>query len=266
MKKTEFQGNVVFITGASSGIGQQLAFQLAAQGANLFLIARNKEKLADTEELCNKLGGHCISHVADISKIENCKLSVEAAINSYEKIDTLILNAGISMHASFSELQDISIMEKIMRTNYLGNMWCTYYAIPSLIENSGRIVAISSYGGLFPTPYSSGYAASKHALVGFLNALRVELQRTSVTVTIIHPVWVSTGISSRAMGIDGKPIGTITTHEKNAMSVEKCAKRIIQAATRRKREVVFGIKGHIGRILWLLFPKVVDKEGINTLK
>jgi short-subunit dehydrogenase len=156
-------------------------------------------------------------------------------------------------------MHDLTLFEKVIQVNFLGSVYCTHYALPYLKQTRGRLVGVSSLRGKFPSATADGYGASKHAMAGFFDSLRIELADSGVSVTMIYPGWVSTGISSRALQADGDLTGKISVHEKDAMSVETCARIIIQAAEKRKREVVMTFQGKLGLWARLIAPGVVDK-------
>ena len=162
------------------------------------------------------------------------------------------------MRARFAKLTNLSVMETVMRVNFWGSVYCTHYALQHIKATSGRIVGIISGGGLLATPGASGYGASKHALVGFFNTLRLELAGSGVSVTMFFPDWVATGISARAPGADGKPSGKIVSHERGAMSPETCAELILKATARRKREAM-PARIYLGRFLAPILPGTIDK-------
>ncbi len=257
--KEKFKDKVIVITGASSGIGKELAVQLSKFGAKLSLGARNEKKLQDVAEECENNGAEVIFVKTDVSKKEECKNLINETIKKFGKIDILVNNAGITMWARFDEIEDLSIFEKIMRVNYLGSVYCTYYALPYLKKSKGLIVGISSLTGKNGVPTRTAYAASKHAMAGFFDSLRIELSDYGVDVTMIYPGFVSTDIRKNALGKDGKPLGESHIKESGVMDVETCAKLIIKAMAKRKRELVMGMKGKIGLFLKLFFPSLVDK-------
>ena len=259
MKETAFRENVVIITGASFGIGQQLALQLAGYGAWLALAARNAEKLEGVSKQCRQRGGKAIVIPTDISAQSQCQNLIERTIAEYGRIDTLINNAGIGLASRFDELQDLAVFEKIIRVNFFGSVYCTHYALPYLKKTRGRLVGVSSLRGKFPSATADGYGASKHAMAGFFDSLRIEIANSGVSVTMIYPGWVCTGITSRALRANGKLSGEISKHEIGAMPVDTCARIIIQAIARRKREVVMTLQGKLGLWLRLVAPDVVDQ-------
>ena len=266
MKNPVFRENVIIITGASLGIGRQLALSLAEYGAWLALASRNKEKLKEVSELCLQRGGKVITIPTDVADQAMCQNLIDRTVKEYGRIDTLINNAGLGMSSGFDELPDLTIFEKVFRVNFYGCIYCTFYALPYLRKTKGRIVGISSLRGRFPSASADAYGPSKHAIAGFLDCLRVELAGSGVSVTSIFPGWVSTGITSRRLNADGSLAGKILIHEKNAMSVNMCAQKIIRAAANRKREVVMTMQGKFGLWVRLLLPGLVDQIARKELE
>jgi short-subunit dehydrogenase len=259
MAASIFKDKVVVITGASSGIGRELAYQLAEQGAWLSLAARNGERLDTVSGECQARGGKAIAIVTDVSKQAQCAELIQRTVDHYHRIDMLVNNAGITMWANFEDVSDISFYEQMMRVNYLGSVYCTYYALPFLKKTKGHIIGISSLAGKNGIPKRSGYAASKHAMVGFFDTLRIELAEHEISVTMIYPDFVATETRKRALGADGKPMGKSPVRESEVMSAERCAKLIIQAAATRKRELIMTWRGKVGLWVKLIAPGVVDR-------
>jgi short-subunit dehydrogenase len=259
MDTSTFLENVVSVTGASAGIGRQLAFQFADQGAWLVLAARNSERLEEIAAQCRQRGGKALAVPTDVSDQAQCKRLIERCVAEYGRIDTLINNAGITMWAKFDEIQDIAMIERIMHVNYFGSVYCTYYALPYLKQTRGRIVGVSSLTGKTGVPTRSGYAASKHAMAGFFDSLRIELADSGVSVTMIYPGFVATEIRERAFGPDGKPLNQSPAQETKVMRAEECAQLIVQATAQRKRELVMTFRGKVGLWLKLIAPGLVDR-------
>jgi short-subunit dehydrogenase len=251
--------NVVVITGASKGIGAALARQLAAKGAKLVLAARNERALETVADECRKLGAAVVAVRADVALERDCQAIMAGAVVAFGRIDTLVNNAGISMWARFEDIDDVSILERIMRVNYMGAVYCTRHALPHLGATRGRIVGVSSLAGRTGVPTRTGYAASKHAMAGFFDSLRIELADSGITVTMIYPGFVATGIRENATGPDGTPIAASPVREREVMSAEDCARRIVRAIARREREVVMTARGKMGLWLKLLAPSLVDR-------
>ena len=266
MRETTFQENVVIITGASYGIGRQLALELASDGAWLVLASRNVEKLEEVSKDCQQRGGKVIFTHADVANPIQCQNLIECTVAEYGRIDTLISNAGVGMASRFDELQDLAVFESVFRVNFFGSVYCTHYALPYLKKTRGRLVGISSLRGKFPSATADAYGPSKHAMAGFFDSLRIELADSGVSVTMIYPGWVSTGISSRALWADGTLTGRLSKHEKGAMPVDVCARTILKAVAKRKREVVMTFQGKIGLWVRLIAPKIVDEIALRGTK
>ncbi len=255
-----FAGQVALVTGASSGIGAELARQLAASGARLALAARDAERLQGVAGECEGAGGEAFVVAGDVSVESDCRRIVEATVAHYGRLDLLINNAGIGSSGLFEDVTDLSIFETLMRVNYLGSVWCTAHALPHLKQSRGRIVAISSLTGLTGVPKRSAYAATKHAMAGFFDSLRIELTDTGVSVTVIYPGFVFSEINRRALSPDGSPFGERAYRRKpgETMETDECVRQILRATQRRERDLVMTWRGKIGRILKLLSPSLVD--------
>ena len=253
------KNNVVVITGASKGIGAELAVQLAARGASLALAARNLPELEAVAALCRAKGAKVICVKADVAVESDCKAIMDATVAEFGRIDTLVNNAGATMWARFEDIGDMSILQRIMQVNYMGAVYCTHHALPHLKATKGSLVGISSLAGRTGVPTRTGYAASKHAMTGFFDSLRIELDGSGVTVTMIYPGFVSTGIRENASGPDGKPIAVSPVKEVEVMGVEECTRIIVEAMETRKREVIMTARGKIGLWLKLVAPGVIDR-------
>ena len=258
MGNMHFKDKVVVITGASSGIGRELAYRLAAQGARLSLAARDAAALEAVREKSEALGGQAIIVPTDVAEQVQCESLMRKTVKQFEGIDILVNNAGISMWATFDEVTDLSIYEKIMRVNYLGSVYCTHYALPHLKASRGQIVGVSSLTGKNGVPTRSGYAASKHAMVGFFDTLRIELAPAGISVTMIYPGFVATEVRKRAFGPDGKPLVDSPVREKEVMTVEECVDLMLPAIQKRKRELVMTLRGRVGQYVKLFAPGLVD--------
>jgi short-subunit dehydrogenase len=266
MADNVFKDNVIIVTGASSGIGREVALQLAGQGAWLALAARDEDRLAEAAAACRQRGGRALVIKTDVGVEADCRSLIERTVAEYGRIDTLINNAGISMRTRFDELQDLSVLERIMRVNYLGAATCAYYALPYLKQTRGRLVAVSSLAGKTGVPTRSGYAASKHALVGFFDSLRIELAGDGVSVTIVYPGFVRSEIRERAFGRDGQPLVHSPARENEVMSPAECARLIVRAAGRRQREEVMTLRGKVGQWFKLIAPGWVDRVARRAIE
>ncbi|SDI43472.1 Short-chain dehydrogenase [Ferrimonas sediminum] len=246
---------VVIVTGASEGIGRALAMQLSAAGARLMLAARNRERL---EELANQLPGEAEVCPCDVAQPEQCQQLVHQTLAHFGRLDILINNAGITMWSRFDDLEDLGVFERLMRVNYLGAVYLTHAALPALKHSRGSVVAVASIAGLTGVPCRSGYAASKHAMVGFFDSLRIELKDQGVDVTLICPDFVVSQTHKRAMGADGHPLGQTPMQESKIMTAERCAQLCLTAISRRERLLITSLRGKLGRWLRLLAPGFID--------
>ncbi len=257
--RSPFRDNVVILTGASRGIGREMALQLADQGAWLALAAREAGALQEVAAECVRRGARAVAIPTDVGEEAQCAALVARAVEEFGRVDTLINNAGIGMWARFDEVRDLSIFERIMRVNYLGSVYCTWHALPHLKRTRGRIVGVSSLTGKTGVPTRSGYGASKHAMAGLFDSLRIELMETGVTVTMAYPGFVATEIRERAFGPDGKPLGTSPVREAEVMAAGTCARLILEAAAKRRRELVMTRRGKLGMWLKMVAPGLVDR-------
>ncbi|MBD1929486.1 SDR family oxidoreductase [Trichocoleus sp. FACHB-90] len=272
-----FANKTIILTGASAGIGQALALSLAQQGANLVLAARNQAALEETVAACTNQPGVAIASgtapraiialTTDVTQPEACQQLIEKAYATFGQIDILINNAGISMLSRFDEITDLSIFEQVMQVNYLGAVYCTHYALPYLKASRGLLVAISSLCGKTAVPTRTGYVASKHAMQGFFDTLRIELQGTEVDVLVVSPGFVATDIRQRALGANGQPLGQSPRDEsKGNMPVDECVRQIVWAMERRKREHLMTLKGKVTPWAKLIAPGFVDRIAAYTTR
>jgi short-subunit dehydrogenase len=255
---TTYAGKVIVLTGASSGIGRALALALAPQRPRLVLAARDLARLEEVAKECRARGAEALVVPADVSSEEACGVLVARTIESFGALDVLVNNAGIGMLARFDELPDLSVYETLMRVNYLGCVYLTHHALPHLKRSRGQIVVVASVAGLTGVPTRTGYAASKHAVFGFFDSLRIELDGTGVSVTMIAPDFVRSEIHRRAFGADGKPTGRSPLQESRIMSAEQCAGLIVRAMEKRQRLLITSWRGRLGRIVRLFAPGLID--------
>ncbi|WP_028110082.1 SDR family oxidoreductase [Ferrimonas futtsuensis] len=250
------QDKVVILTGASEGIGRALAIALHRAGARLMLAARSSERLA---QLAGELGEGAEWCACDVAEQSQCQALVAHTLGAFGRVDILINNAGITMWSRFDEAQDLSIYETLMRVNYLGAVYLTHAALPALKASGGQVVAVASVAGLTGVPSRSGYAASKHAMVGFFDSLRIELAPQGVAVTVICPDFVLSQTHKRAIGPDGKPLGQSPMQEAKIMTAEQCAQLCLEAIAARKRLLITSLRGKLGRWLRLVAPGLIDR-------
>jgi NAD(P)-dependent dehydrogenase (short-subunit alcohol dehydrogenase family) len=247
----------IVITGASDGIGRALAVTLAARGARLTLAARSKEGLDRAVRECQDAGGTALAVPTDVTEPEACQALAEKAAEWAGGIDAFVNNAGISFRARLEDVTDLTVFDRVMRVNYLGAVYCSRAALPFLRKRRGLLVAVSSLQGLTGFPGYSAYAASKHAMQGFFDSVRIELRGSGVDVLVVSPGAVATDIGVRGLGADGQPRGEQSRTDES-MSVEECARQIAQAMARRKRELVMTAQGKLMRWLRMFAPDYVD--------
>jgi short-subunit dehydrogenase len=261
--------DVIVITGASDGIGAEMARQWAARGkadVALVLAARSVDKLEAVAEACRASGAQVLVQRCDVGVQADCVALIAAAVKAFGRIDTLVNNAGMSAHATFAEVTDLAWYETLMRINHWGSVWCTHAALPHLKQSKGRLVAVASLAGLFGVPGRTAYSGTKFAMVGFFEALRTELMGSGVSITIAYPGVVATDIRYRGFNAAGEAAGKSGLDESGAMSVEECARLIIDGCEARQRDIVMSAKGKLGRWIKLLAPGMLDRMALKALK
>jgi short-subunit dehydrogenase len=256
----------VVLTGASDGIGAELARQLAAPGVSLALAARNTTRLAEVGKECEAKGAVAVAIGCDVSIEDECRRLIDEASRALGGIDVLVNNAGVSGHALLEEVTDFGWYEQMMRVNFFGTLWCTRYALEHLKRSKGLVLGVCSLAGKHGIPGRTAYSPSKSAQAAFLEALRIELLGTGVDVTVVYPGVVLTDIRVHGYGPDGKPAGKSGLHEKDAMTVEECARQIIGAMKARKRELIMTAQGKVGQWVKLIAPGLVDRMALRALK
>lgn len=251
---------IIWITGASSGIGEALAVELAKKGHRLILSARNHEKL---HEIKSSLPNPEYAQVLplDLANLENLPEMVDKAKSFFGKVDKLILNAGISQRSLVKDTK-LEVYRNLMEVNYFGNIALAHALLPSFSEmNSGHFVVITSLVGKFGTPYRSGYAASKHALHGHFDSLRAELMmnQQNIDVTIICPGFVSTNISYNALSGSGKSTREFDESNASGLTPQQFASKATKVIDAREYEALIGGKETFGVYLKRFFPKLFVK-------
>ena len=256
--KPKFNNKVIIITGASSGIGRACAIEFAQNGAKIVLAARRIEELKKVEDQIKKQGGEAISIITDVKSIEDCKNLIYKTVEKYGKIDVLINNAGISMRAVFEDL-DLSVIKELMDTNFYGAVYCTKFALSYLLKQKGTVIGISSISGLTPLPGRTGYSASKYAMEGFLNTLRLENNKKGLNVLIVHPGFTSSNIRNVALDKNGQAQKETPRDEEKMMTSERVAQIIAKATYKRERDLILTPQGKL--VVWLHknFPGITDR-------
>ena len=266
------KGKVAIVTGASSGIGLATVKEFASQGASVVLAARNTSKLESTvQELNSQYGNDVngksrfIAVTADGSKEEECKNLVAKSVEHFGRIDILVNNAGISMRAMFKDL-DLSVIRNLMDVNFWGTVYCTKYALPYLLEAKGSVVGVISIAGFKGLPARTGYSASKFAIYGFLDTLRIEHLHDGLHVMIFAPGFTTSNIRNVALTADGSQQGETPRDEDKMMSAEEVAARMAKGIKKRKSQIVLTPIGNLTVWLNKFFPRLVDRLEYNYMK
>ena len=256
MKK--LKGKVVVITGASSGIGEAMAKEYAKVGAKVVLGARQADKL---EALCKAIeadGGEAAWIATDVTKQEDCKALIDLAVERFGGIDVMICNAGISMRALFDDL-DLSVLHRLMDVNFWGTVYCTKYALPYLQQSKGSLVGISSVAGIHGLPGRTGYSASKFAMTGFLETIRIENLKKGLHVMVACPGFTASNVRFSALTADGSQQGETPREEGKMMTAEQVAHIVAKGIRRRKRLCLMEAEGRATHFVKKFAPALVDK-------
>ena len=208
---------------------------------------------------CRSLGAEALDVVTDVGVEGDCRRLMERAATTFGDIDVLVANAGVSMHARFDEIEDYSTFERLFRINAMGTVWCVRHAYPSLKRTRGLVVGVSSLAGKTGVPGRTTYCASKFAQSGFLEAFRIEAEDHGVGVMAAFPGVVGTELRRHGWNGRGETAGVSGLAEEGAMSVEECARLIVDGMRQRRREVVMTAKARIGLWLKLIAPSQVDR-------
>lgn len=254
--QTYFKDKVVAITGGSEGIGKALVTALIGAGAKVATCGRNHDKLYRLQSEFPSAFLH--TTVTDVSSENDCRRFIESTIKFFGGIDILINNAGVSMRALLKEAE-VDVIKKVMDINFYGTVYCTKYALPSLIERKGTVVGVSSIAGYRGLPGRSGYSASKFAVQGWLEAIRTELMNDGVHVMWVCPGFTTSNIRNAALNREGQSHGETPMDEGSMMSAEECAEHILKAIRKKKRTLVLTFTGKRTVFLQKFFPRLADK-------
>lgn len=258
-----FQNKVVWITGASSGIGKELAIQLAKYGAKIILSARKEQQLEEIKKTLVNSQNHFVLPL-DLAKNENFDELAKTVIKRYSQIDYLFNSGGITQRANAFETP-LEVDRKIMEVNYFGNIALTKAVLPYMQQQkNGHIIVTSSIAGKFGFFLRSAYCASKHALHGFYESLLLEEEGNGISVTLVCPGKIHTPISVSALKADGTAHGEMDKNQETGMSVEECVRQMLVATTKKRKEVLIGNKEikavTIKRFFPALFWKIIKKQ------
>jgi len=258
------KNKVVIITGASSGIGEACAYAFAKQGAKVVLAARSIDKLNHVKQQCEALGAPTLLVKSDVSLEEDCKNLIKQTVAQFKTIDILINNAGISMRALFVDL-DLAVLKQVMDINFWGTVYCTKYALPYLSAQKGSVIGISSVAGFKGLPGRTGYSASKFAMEGFMESLRIENLKTGLHVGVMRPGYTASNIRNAALNKDAKSQAESPFDESKLMSAEAVADYILNMIATKKAEQVLTLQGKLSFLLQKFVPRILDKLVYNTI-
>ncbi len=252
-----FADKVIIVTGASSGIGLASARLFGREGAKVVMAARSLDRL---EALAGGVAPEdrvlCVK--CDVSREEECRALVEKTVERFGRINILVNNAGISMRAMFNDL-DLKVIHSLMDVNFWGTVNCTKYALPWLLKSRGSVVGVISIAGYSALPARTGYSASKYAVRGFLDTLRIEHLKDGLNVLVFAPGYTSSNVRNAALTADGSPQGETPLEEGKLMSAEEVAARLAKALRRRRSEVILTALGKVTVLAHRLFPRLTDR-------
>ncbi len=256
-----FSGKVIWITGASSGIGAELARQLAGQGAKLILTSRRADALTDVIKECAP--AECRALAADVAQSETLQQITEQAIGVFGHIDVVIHSAGISQRSTAMGTA-MDTIRKIMEVNFFATVAITKYLLPHFKQrNSGHVVVISSMAGLMGFPLRTGYVASKHAVKGFFETMQTEMDIPNLDITIVSPGRINTPISLSAITETGQPHGKMDEDLANGIPVSECAEKIVKAMQHKKKHVIVARAERYLWWFWWFIPGVYRRIAHN---
>ncbi|MBQ1224664.1 MAG: SDR family oxidoreductase [Alistipes sp.] len=256
--KNALKGRVVVITGASSGIGEAMAKVYSKMGAKVVLGARSEEKLSALTAEIKEAGGEAAYCAADVTKPEDCKALIDKAVEAFGGIDVLICNAGISMRAIFDDV-DLSVLHRLMDVNFWGTVYCAKYALPYLQASKGSLVGISSVAGLHGLPGRTGYSASKYAMTGLLETIRIENIKKGLHVMVACPGFTASNVRFSALVADGSQQGSTPREEGKMMTAEEVARIVAKGIAKRKRLCLMEAEGRATHFVKKFAPGFLDK-------
>ncbi|MBP5218598.1 MAG: SDR family oxidoreductase [Bacteroidales bacterium] len=257
MRSSYFKDKVVIITGASSGIGLASARLFGSLGAKVVMAARSYDKLVGLAPSVSPDADSVLCVRTDVTREDDCRNLIDEAVKRFGKIDILVNNAGISMRAMFEDL-DLSVIHSLMDVNFWGTVQCTKFALPYLLESKGQVAGIISVAGFTALPARTGYSASKYAIRGFLDTLRIEHLKDGLNVLVFAPGYTDSNVRKAALTADGTPQGETPLKEDKLMSAEECALHLARSLRKRKSQVVLTGLGKMSVLAHNLFPRLMD--------
>ena len=255
--KADFKDKVVVVTGASSGIGEAVVREFALIGCKVVLAARSEDKLSAIADEIKKYNSNVYYVKTDVSLESDCKNLIDKTLERFGTIDILVNNAGISMRASFLDV-DLKVLHRLMDVNFWGTVYCTKHALPYLIQQKGSLIGVSSVAGFHGLPGRTGYSASKFAMHGFLETVRIENLKKGLHVMIIAPGFTKTAIRLHALLANGEEQGESPRDEHKLMSPEYVAKWVIKGIRKKKRNKLLTWEGRLTALFQRIVPEFVD--------
>jgi short-subunit dehydrogenase len=256
---SRYNGQVVWITGASSGIGEALAHEFARQGAQLVLSARRGDVLETVRGRCANADRHTVLPL-DMTQTAALPAHAASVLEKHGRVDVLINNAGISQRSLVKDTA-LTVDRQIMELDFFGPVALTKAVLPAMLkQGSGQLAAVSSIVGLVATPYRSAYAAAKHAITGFYDALRAEVHDAGIAVSVLYPGFVRSNVSLAALTGDGSPHGALDPAQETAMPADVFARRAVAAlAARKERIIIAGGRERLGVALGRISPALLAR-------
>ena len=258
MDKEYFRDKVIIVTGASSGIGLASARLFASRGAKVVMAARSYGKMMELLPTVCQDPDRVLCVKTDVTSEEDCRNLIEETVWKFGRIDVLVNNAGISMRAMFKDL-DLGVIRSLMDVNFWGTVNCTKFALPYLLETKGQVVGVISIAGFSALPARTGYSASKYAVRGFLDTIRIEHLKDGLNVLVFAPGYTDSNVRKAALTADGTPQGETPLKEDKLMSAEKCAEYLAKGLEKRKSQMVLTTLGKATVMAHNLFPRLTDK-------
>ena len=255
--KNIFKDKVVVITGASSGIGEATAREFAKSGSKVVLAARSEERLSRIVDEIREAEGDAIYVTTDVSIEEDCKNLIRKTVEKYGTVHILVNNAGLSMRATFVDV-DLKVLHRLMNVNFWGTVYCTKYALPYLLQQKGSLVGVSSVAGFHGLPGRTGYSASKFAIHGFLETIRIENLKKGLHVMILAPGFTTTEIRKHALLSNGSEQGESPRDEHKLMPPDHVARWVLKGIRKKKRNKLLTWDGRLTALFQRIIPGFVD--------